>query len=123
MRRVFAAMEEIGGGVKEIRFTGGFSTSILWSQMMSDILGREAFVPRVRESSALGAAAMAALGIGIIPDLAAVKKRIEIERVLHPDGENHRRYQKRYELFVNLYEDSVMGWERLRRVMEAEGKE
>ena len=123
MRRVFAAMEEISGGVKEIRFTGGFSTSVLWSQMMSDILGREAFVPRVRESSALGAAAMAALGIGIIPDLAAVKKRIEIERVLHPDGENHRRYQKLYEIFVNLYEDSVMGWERLRRVMEAEGND
>ena len=123
MRRVFAAMEEISGGVKEIRFTGGFSTSIFWSQMMSDILGREALVPRVKESSALGAVAVAALGIGIIPDLVAVKKRVEIERVLSPDRENHRRYKKLYELFLDLYEDSVKGWESLHRVMGAEGRE
>jgi sugar (pentulose or hexulose) kinase len=116
-------MEEISGGVKEIRFTGGFSTSIFWSQMMSDILGREALVPRVKESSALGAVAVAALGIGIIPDLVAVKKRVEIERVLSPDRENHRRYKKLYELFLDLYEDSVKGWESLHRVMGAEGRE
>lgn len=123
MQRVFTAMEEISGGVEEIRFTGGFTHSLLWSQMMCDILGRVALVPRVGESSALGAAAMAALGMGVVPDLLAVKAKVEIERVLHPDWENHRRYQKLFGLFADLYQDSVEGWRRLHRITEAEGKE
>ena len=123
MQRVFTAMEEISGGVEEIRFTGGFTRSLLWSQMMCDILGRVALVPRVEESSALGAAAMAALGMGVVPDLLAVKEKVEIERVLHPDWECHRRYEELCGLFADLYQDSVEGWRRLRRITEAEEKE
>ncbi|MDH7499352.1 MAG: FGGY-family carbohydrate kinase, partial [candidate division NC10 bacterium] len=120
MKRVFEVMEEVGGAVNEVRFTGGFTRSPLWSQMMCDILGREAQIPYVKDSSALGAAAMAALGLGLIPSLAAVKEKVKVEKSLRPDLESHQRYQRLYGLFGNLYQDSVRGWEELEQMRASE---
>jgi gluconokinase len=120
MRRVFEAMEEISGGVHEVRFTGGFVRSPLWRQMMCDILGREALIPRVTDSSALGAAVVAALGLGIIPRLSAAKEKVKIEEVLRPERDSHHRYQELYRLFPLLYQESVKGWEELKTIMEKE---
>ncbi|MFH0871150.1 MAG: FGGY family carbohydrate kinase [bacterium] len=120
MFRVFQAMEEISGGVKEIRFTGGFTRSPLWGQMMCDILGRRALVPAVGEASALGASAMAALGMGIVSDLCKVTERVAIEKVLHPDGDSHQRYRRGYGLFADLYEHSLADWKALKGIREDE---
>ena len=114
MKTVFQAMEEVSGGIREIRFTGGFSRSALWAQIMCDILGKEALMPRVEEASALGAVAMAALGLGMIPGLQAVKEKIEIERELHPDQESHHCYERLHEFFRGLYDQSVEGWKELK---------
>jgi gluconokinase len=120
MKTVFQAMEEVSGGIREIRFTGGFSRSALWAQIMCDMLGKEALIPRVEEASALGAVAMAALGLGMISDLQAVKEKVEIERECRPDQESRHRYQKIHEFFRDLYEQSVKGWRELKELREEE---
>jgi len=116
MRRVFEAMEEIGGRAEEIRFTGGFVRSCLWRQIMCDILGREVMLPQATETSALGAAVMAGLGLGMISDLMAARERIQVAAVLRPREETGCQYRALYSLFRDLYQDAVRGWESLQQL-------
>ncbi len=50
-------------------FAGGASKGKLWSQILADVTGREVRIPVVREATSLGAAAAAAVGIGLFSDL------------------------------------------------------
>ena len=67
-----AMMADAGLRLPELRVDGGASANALLLQIQADVLGVPIVVPRMRESTAYGAALLAALGVGAYPDRAAV---------------------------------------------------
>jgi autoinducer-2 kinase len=88
----------------EILMTGGASKGKLWPQIIADVLGVRVGVPVVKESTALGCAIAAGTGAGWYPDMrSAARKLAKVERRLEPSKENHARYEKLYENWVEVY--------------------
>jgi autoinducer 2 (AI-2) kinase len=85
-------------------FTGGASKGTLWPRILADVLGIPVSVPRVKESTALGAAMFAGIGAGLYPDVAtAARQVVSIETTLEPDPETHARYGELYESWSRVY--------------------
>ncbi len=82
-----AIIEELTGQtVDSIVFTGGAAKGQLWPRIVADVLGVTVHVPEVKESTALGAAMLAGVGVGLHPDLDTVARAIaRFERTIEPD--------------------------------------
>jgi glycerol kinase len=70
------------GGV--LRVDGGMSASDWAMQFLSDIIGAEVDRPKVRETTALGAAWLAGMKAGVYPDQAEFAKTWALERRFEP---------------------------------------
>lgn len=85
-------------------FGGGAAKSPLWSQVLADVLGMEVVVPVVKEATALGAAILAGMGIGIYNDInKCVKDLVHIDKVYKPNFKNHETYIKMFENWQKFY--------------------
>jgi xylulokinase len=68
---VFDALAAADMPLREIRAVGGGAESPLWLEIRAALLGKPLIVPEVAEASALGAAMLAAVGVGLHADLRA----------------------------------------------------
>jgi len=83
---VVAAMQKDSGRkIPTLRVDGGASASDLLMQIEADILGCTVERPVNIESTALGAAMLAGLGIGIWPNVGALSKIRSVERRFEPE--------------------------------------
>jgi glycerol kinase len=64
---VTAMQADAGRAINNLRVDGGASANDLLMQIQADLLGVQIFRPEMLESTALGAAKLAALGIGLAP--------------------------------------------------------
>jgi len=93
-----------GKNINELKFSGGLTSSGLFTQMLADVLDKKIAVPRIREASAMGCAICAAVGTGFYGDLVdASESMVSIEEVT-PLKENAREYQDHYQRWMSLYE-------------------
>ena len=91
--------------------SGGGSQSDEAMQIGADVFGVPAVRPHLTESSALGAAIVAAVGVGLYPDFeTAVKKMTRPGKRFQPNSQNHAVYDH---IYRNIYKK--MYW-RLRRL-------
>ena len=75
----------------ELRVDGGACRNDFLMQFQADILGTPVLRPRVLEVTALGAAALAGLGVGFFSDRSALSDAIAVERRFEPQlGEAER---------------------------------
>lgn len=89
---------------QEIIFASGASKSPLWCQIMADVLGLPVRVPVVKEATALGAAILAGIGVGIYEDLeATVNELVEFEETYDPNPENQDVYKELYDKWRQVY--------------------
>ena len=87
-----------------IRFVGGGALSPYSCQLLADITGRTIeTVSSPQNVGSVGAAAVTAVGLGIIPKLECVKDFIPASASYTPNEENHRAYEKYYQVFKKLY--------------------
>ena len=87
-----------------IRFVGGGALSPVACQMLSDITGRKIeTVSSPQNVGSVGAAAVTAVGLGVIPDLESVAGFIPPNAVYLPDPEKHAKYEPYYRTFTKLY--------------------
>ena len=63
--------QESGVALQELRADGGATANALLMQTQADLLGIPVVVPAVTETTALGAAYLAGLGVGFWPDASA----------------------------------------------------
>ena len=92
-----------------VTFAGGASKSRLWSQIVCDALGLPLRIPAVKEATALGAAMLAATGVGIYASIKeAADAMVKIEATLEPDMENHKTYMEMYKTWRKIY-DAELG--------------
>jgi len=98
-------IEEISAGsIDHAVFTGGASKGTLWPRVLTDVLGIPVSVPRVKESTALGAAMFAGIGAGLYRDVAnAARQVVSFESTLEPDPATHARYGELYESWSRVY--------------------
>lgn len=96
--------QETGAKFETLNAMGGAANSVLWTQIKADVTGRTIMVPRSDTATTLGAALLAGVGCGIYENYTqAVDETIEITRVQEPNKENHERYQRSMELYLQLY--------------------
>lgn len=84
----------------EIRATGGFSQSVVFRQLMADVLGYPLIFPAVSEASALGAVFLGWQSIGKIQDLSETIEKIQLDSQVLVQSNVQAVYQKIYPVFV-----------------------
>ena len=86
-----------GVKITELRVSGGGSQSDAAMQLTADIFGLPTARPHVYETSGLGAAIDAAVGLGLYPDFdIAIAAMTRIGRVFEPIAANHAVYERLY---------------------------
>ena len=104
IRHVAAPILDAGVAVSAMRACGGPAHSETWNQIKADVTGFPVEVPRVLETGLVGAAIVAAVGVGIQPDLpTAIGAMTAIDHRLEPDPERHAIYDRVYQAYVGLY--------------------
>jgi len=87
-----------------VRFVGGGALSPVTAQILADVTGRTVeTVASPQNAGSVGAAAVAAVGLGIAPDLDAVGTLIPPERTFTPNPGNRAAYDRNYAVFQKLY--------------------
>jgi xylulokinase len=94
-----------GISMTKVRSLGGAAHSDVWLQMKADLLGVPVERPACAEAASLGAAMLAAAGVG---RFAGVREASEAwyrsERVFEPDVSRHAVYREVYERYQRLQE-------------------
>ncbi len=98
-----------GVSLSELRVDGGASANNMLMQLQADLLGVRVVRPKNAESTALGAAYLAGLGVGYWSDIEALAKQWEIDRVFEPqmDGSSRDTVRARWKRAV----DRSRSWE------------
>lgn len=99
---VFEAVCGLVGQPTSVTATGGFSRSLVWRQMLADVLNCPVNIPESFESGCLGAITMAMKSLGMIDSLGEVVNFIGNERSYTPDKETVNVYQHYLPLFRSL---------------------
>ena len=87
-----------------IRFVGGGALSPVSCQMLADITGKTIeTVASPQNVGSVGAAAVVAVGLGIIPSLDSVKEFIPATETYEPDMAKHEQYNKYFAAFKKLH--------------------
>jgi xylulokinase len=88
----------------QIQTGGGGAASDRWCQIRADVFARPFLRVEGRDPGALGAAVMAGVGAGVLPDLTgAAAAMIRTNRVFEPDAQAAALAQDRFALWQQLY--------------------
>ena len=98
----------VGVAVKELRVDGGASKNNLMLAFQADILGATLHRPACTETTALGAAYIAGLSLGVYESIEAIKRNHATERIITPERDDEWRCEK-MRLWRRAVERSL-GW-------------
>ncbi len=103
LRHNIETAEQAGANVAELHATGGAANSLLWTQIKSDITGKEIRVPSSDTSATLGAAMLAGVGVGVHSGFdEAVQRCVRVVRTHRPTA-GISAYEKNYKRYLALY--------------------
>ena len=104
MRDVAEPLTAAGAPVTSLRLAGRTTPDDLWGRIKADVLGVPTIVPAVGETAVVGAAILAATGVGAAPDLASgVTSMTAIARRLEPDPTVREAYDAAFARYRALY--------------------
>ncbi len=104
--------------ITSLRVSGGGSQSRQAMQITADIFGLPTARPHLYETSGLGAAIDAAVGMGLHGDFkTAVAAMTHVGEVYEPDQKNHRLYDRLYhDVYRQMYKRLKPLYERIREI-------
>lgn len=106
-----------------IRFSGGGALSPVTSQILADCTGRTIEVPEDPQNvGSVGAAAAAAVGLGIIPGVSGIGDFISVKAAYQPDPENKKLYDRYFDVFKRLYKSNRENFRDLDGILKEAGK-
>jgi len=92
----------------EAVFTGGAAKGHLWPQIVADVLGIPLHIPVVKESTALGAAVCAGVGVGLWANTDEAASAVAaFERTVEPDDKASAAYAGLAEQWFKIYSGSM----------------
>lgn len=96
--------EATGNEPAELVFAGGASKSDLWAQILADVTDKPVKVPVVKEATALGAAILAGVGVGIYASPAeGAHAVVKWDKTFSPDASAHEVYAQMYPVWREIY--------------------
>jgi xylulokinase len=105
LKDIFSLMQGVGlGAIDQVRVSGGGAKSVLWRQILADILEVELVTVNTTEGAAYGAALLAGVAAGVWVDTAAAcTQTIKVVERTNPKEENVSIYRQMYEQYQMLY--------------------
>jgi xylulokinase len=104
MRDVFDRTQALGVRVEALRIAGGGARSALWKQIRADLIGLPAETPLHTDTSAIGAALLAAKAAGLIGDIgAAVDALNPVADVTLPLAPHREAYDNAYGRYRQVF--------------------
>ena len=104
LKDCFAIIQEQGLELEQLRATGGGAKSLLWRQILADVLGVQLVTTTAEEGPAFGAALLAGVASGVyesVPQACEITVRV-VDRT-DPRPELEDVYAKAYEKYRALY--------------------
>jgi xylulokinase len=104
LRDSFEIVKSLGVEISRIRINGGGAKSPLWCKIIADVLNVKVDKINSEEGPAFGAAILAAVGCGEYPSVEeAAGKLIKVIETTEQDPEEVALYNKKYDVFKELY--------------------
>ena len=100
IRHIFEAMRDAGGGGRRLVAVGGGTKGGLWTQIVSDVTGREQQLPREAIGASYGDALLAGMGVGL---LAPDTQWNPVAATVRPRADLRERYNQLYAVYRDLY--------------------
>lgn len=105
IRDIITAKAKAGIEVNKIRLTGGGSKSPMWNQIQADVYGRTVQTVQTAETASIGAAMLAAVGVGLFKDVQeAADAMVRVTSTYDPNPENTKIYDELYDIYCSTYE-------------------
>ena len=104
VRDIIAQMQVSGLDLHELRVVGGGAKSQLWNQIKADVTGLQVAVPEITETTALGAAFLALVGVGAYATLSEASEHIvRIREKIDPNPSAQSAYMEAYARYRQTY--------------------
>lgn len=96
--------QQTGAIIGVMRAMGGSANSHVWTQIKSDVTGKAMQVVLSQDATALGAAMLVGVGLGLYRDFEdAAARTVHVTRTHLPDETAHKRYMKFFSIYQQLY--------------------
>ena len=104
VRDITSQFQAIGVELHELRVVAGGAKSRLWNQIKADVTGLQVSAPEIIETTALGAAFVALVGIGAYAGLSEASDHIvRIRERIDPEPAAQSAYDQSYEVYRQTY--------------------
>ena len=104
LKDCFTIIQEQGLHIEQVRATGGGAKSLVWRQIIADILGVELVITNAQEGPAFGAALLAGVASGVYASVQeACTMTVRIAERTEPRKETVGVYDEAYETYRALY--------------------
>lgn len=104
LKDCFELIKALGVSMTDVRISGGGARSVLWRQIIADVLRVPLVTLNVTEGPAYGAALLAGVGTKVYRNVVeACEKTIKPVSETRPDPSNIERYRDYYEVYRSLY--------------------
>jgi xylulokinase len=104
LKDCFNIIREQGLPIEQLRATGGGAKSVLWRQIIADVLGVELVTTNAQEGPAFGAALLAGVATGLYPSIQqACEATVQVAAQTTPHPEIQAIYAHAYETYQALY--------------------
>jgi xylulokinase len=115
VRDITTQMQASGLDLRELRVVGGGAKSQLWNQIKADVTELQVCVPEITETTALGAAFLALVGVGAYATLSEAGEHIvRIRERIDPNPavqsaymEAYARYRQTYFALLPVFEETA----------------
>jgi xylulokinase len=118
IRQILDLLDRAGGPATRIVAVGGGTQGGLWTQIVTDVTGRDQLVPGQTIGASYGDALLAAIGIGLVP---ADANWAVVDQAFRPDAGNRELYDELYRSFGELYPATREVVHRLAVTQESQG--
>jgi len=99
MRQHVEVFDELSVELGDAYVTNGGSKSLLWKQILADVLDRPLTTIAGSAGASLGASLVAAIGAGLVDDWHLPRRIVQKQTTIEPRPEAVRRYEEGYRLF------------------------
>ena len=104
LRHSLECFKRLGSPIDELRIGEGGAKSALWSAIQADVFGQDVRIMETREVSAVGAAIIAGIGVGVFSAFeSACEKAIVLGETIGCDAGRVQQYEAYYQRYCELY--------------------